>query len=86
MHKGHPCENIYPYEYFEEGITNGANWYNVPGMTTPFFVTIFFSFIGVCVEFVERKLNLETMSRQTIKHMFLFRWHARLELLKHQLF
>uniref|UniRef100_A0A8C5BHP1 Carboxypeptidase D, a n=1 Tax=Gadus morhua TaxID=8049 RepID=A0A8C5BHP1_GADMO len=31
MHKGHPCEMLYPEEYFGEGITNGANWYNVPG-------------------------------------------------------
>lgn len=32
MHNGHPCEDLYPKEYFEDGITNGANWYNVPGM------------------------------------------------------
>ncbi|CAL8351183.1 unnamed protein product [Lota lota] len=31
MHKGHLCENLHPVEYFGEGITNGANWYNVPG-------------------------------------------------------
>ncbi|KAM9358701.1 carboxypeptidase D [Symphorus nematophorus] len=31
MHNGHPCEEIYPEEYFEDGITNGANWYNVNG-------------------------------------------------------
>ncbi|XP_044058334.1 carboxypeptidase D [Siniperca chuatsi] len=31
MHNGHPCEDLYPGEYFEDGITNGANWYNVPG-------------------------------------------------------
>ncbi|XP_041656368.1 carboxypeptidase D isoform X2 [Cheilinus undulatus] len=31
MHKGHPCEDLYPEEYFEDGITNGANWYSVPG-------------------------------------------------------
>ncbi|KAK1158328.1 hypothetical protein AOXY_G23196 [Acipenser oxyrinchus oxyrinchus] len=31
MFQGHPCEEIYPNEYFEEGITNGARWYNVPG-------------------------------------------------------
>ncbi|XP_033832557.1 carboxypeptidase D [Periophthalmus magnuspinnatus] len=31
MHNGHPCENLYKNEYFTEGITNGANWYNVPG-------------------------------------------------------
>uniref|UniRef100_A0A3P8ZNA0 Peptidase M14 domain-containing protein n=1 Tax=Esox lucius TaxID=8010 RepID=A0A3P8ZNA0_ESOLU len=31
MHKGHPCESLYPQEFFEDGITNGANWYNVPG-------------------------------------------------------
>ncbi|XP_056138809.1 carboxypeptidase D [Lampris incognitus] len=31
MHNGHPCEELYPDEYFEDGITNGANWYNVPG-------------------------------------------------------
>ncbi|KAJ0063478.1 hypothetical protein NL108_002695, partial [Boleophthalmus pectinirostris] len=31
MHNGHPCENLYKEEYFTEGITNGANWYNVPG-------------------------------------------------------
>ncbi|KAG8002060.1 Carboxypeptidase D [Nibea albiflora] len=31
MHKGHPCEDLYPHEYFEDGITNGAQWYNVPG-------------------------------------------------------
>ncbi|XP_072248648.1 carboxypeptidase D [Leuresthes tenuis] len=31
MHKGHPCEDLYPEEYFEDGITNGAQWYTVPG-------------------------------------------------------
>ncbi|XP_067864382.1 carboxypeptidase D-like [Heptranchias perlo] len=31
MFEGHPCKNIYPDEYFAQGITNGANWYNVPG-------------------------------------------------------
>ncbi|XP_051253108.1 carboxypeptidase D [Dicentrarchus labrax] len=31
MHNGHPCEDLYPDEYFKDGITNGANWYNVPG-------------------------------------------------------
>ncbi|XP_034556524.1 carboxypeptidase D isoform X1 [Notolabrus celidotus] len=31
MHNGHPCEDMYPGEYFQDGITNGANWYNVPG-------------------------------------------------------
>uniref|UniRef100_A0A3Q3LCT9 Carboxypeptidase D, a n=1 Tax=Mastacembelus armatus TaxID=205130 RepID=A0A3Q3LCT9_9TELE len=31
MHNGHPCEDLYPDEYFVDGVTNGANWYNVPG-------------------------------------------------------
>ncbi|KAM6988122.1 carboxypeptidase D isoform 2-T2 [Tautogolabrus adspersus] len=31
MHNGHPCEDLYPEEYFKDGITNGASWYNVPG-------------------------------------------------------
>lgn len=31
MHNGHPCEGMYRNEYFKDGITNGANWYNVPG-------------------------------------------------------
>lgn len=31
MHNGHPCEDLYPKEYFQDGIVNGANWYNVPG-------------------------------------------------------
>ncbi|XP_070761493.1 carboxypeptidase D [Enoplosus armatus] len=31
MHNGHPCVDLYPNEYFEDGITNGANWYSVPG-------------------------------------------------------
>ncbi|XP_037533421.1 carboxypeptidase D [Nematolebias whitei] len=31
MHNGHPCENLYPQEYFQDGITNGAEWYTVPG-------------------------------------------------------
>ncbi|XP_060929705.1 carboxypeptidase D [Limanda limanda] len=31
MHNGHPCEELYPDEYFEDGITNGANWYNLQG-------------------------------------------------------
>lgn len=36
MHNGHPCEDLYPDEYFEDGITNGAKWYNVPGRPTAF--------------------------------------------------
>ncbi|XP_078080962.1 carboxypeptidase D-like [Mustelus asterias] len=31
MFEGHPCKDIYPEEYFPQGITNGAHWYNVPG-------------------------------------------------------
>ncbi|KAM8976149.1 carboxypeptidase D [Pelodytes ibericus] len=31
MFKGHPCKEIYPNDNFPQGITNGANWYNVPG-------------------------------------------------------
>ncbi|XP_069767566.1 carboxypeptidase D [Narcine bancroftii] len=31
MFEGHPCKKLYPGEYFPHGITNGANWYNVPG-------------------------------------------------------
>ncbi|XP_029301845.1 carboxypeptidase D [Cottoperca gobio] len=31
MHNGHPCQDLYPGEFFEDGITNGANWYSVPG-------------------------------------------------------
>ncbi|CAH2220110.1 carboxypeptidase D [Pelobates cultripes] len=31
MFSGSPCEDIYPNEKFLNGITNGANWYNVPG-------------------------------------------------------
>ncbi|CAL9683911.1 unnamed protein product [Knipowitschia caucasica] len=31
MHNGHPCEDLYTNEYFKDGITNGASWYNVAG-------------------------------------------------------
>ncbi|KAM9853447.1 carboxypeptidase D isoform 2-T2 [Aulostomus maculatus] len=31
MHSGHPCVDLYPTAYFQDGITNGANWYNVAG-------------------------------------------------------
>uniref|UniRef100_A0A672JK26 Peptidase M14 domain-containing protein n=1 Tax=Salarias fasciatus TaxID=181472 RepID=A0A672JK26_SALFA len=31
MHEGHPCADLYPREYFKDGITNGAEWYTVPG-------------------------------------------------------
>ncbi|KAL0973138.1 hypothetical protein UPYG_G00199470 [Umbra pygmaea] len=31
MKKGHPCTEMYPQEFFADGITNGAHWYNVPG-------------------------------------------------------
>ncbi|OCT91125.1 hypothetical protein XELAEV_18014180mg [Xenopus laevis] len=31
MYEGFPCKEIYPNENFQQGITNGANWYNVPG-------------------------------------------------------
>ncbi|XP_047449845.1 carboxypeptidase D isoform X1 [Mugil cephalus] len=31
MHNGHPCPDLYPEEYFQDGITNGAYWYTVPG-------------------------------------------------------
>lgn len=36
MYNGTPCEDLYPNEHFEKGITNGANWYNVPGMPPVF--------------------------------------------------
>uniref|UniRef100_A0A4W3IJ27 Carboxypeptidase D, a n=1 Tax=Callorhinchus milii TaxID=7868 RepID=A0A4W3IJ27_CALMI len=31
MYGGHPCTDMYPNEYFSQGITNGAQWYTVPG-------------------------------------------------------
>ncbi|KAM9318296.1 carboxypeptidase D [Pholidichthys leucotaenia] len=31
MHQGHPCEDVYPEEYFKDGIINGAQWYSVSG-------------------------------------------------------
>ncbi|XP_067362551.1 carboxypeptidase D isoform X2 [Channa argus] len=31
MHNGYPCKDLDPTAYFADGITNGANWYNVPG-------------------------------------------------------
>ncbi|KAM4795649.1 carboxypeptidase D [Rhinophrynus dorsalis] len=31
MYRGVPCKEIYPNENFPQGITNGANWYNIPG-------------------------------------------------------
>ncbi|KAM5180089.1 carboxypeptidase D [Mantella aurantiaca] len=31
MFLGSPCKEVYPNENFPQGITNGANWYNVPG-------------------------------------------------------
>ncbi|XP_068126413.1 carboxypeptidase D [Hyperolius riggenbachi] len=31
MFTGSPCKEIYPNDNFPQGITNGANWYNVPG-------------------------------------------------------
>ncbi|KAM9320518.1 carboxypeptidase D [Gastrophryne carolinensis] len=31
MFAGSPCKEIYRNENFPQGITNGANWYNVPG-------------------------------------------------------
>uniref|UniRef100_A0A8C5Q2U8 Carboxypeptidase D n=1 Tax=Leptobrachium leishanense TaxID=445787 RepID=A0A8C5Q2U8_9ANUR len=31
MFQGRPCTEFYPNEKFINGITNGANWYNVPG-------------------------------------------------------
>ncbi|XP_063812032.1 carboxypeptidase D [Pseudophryne corroboree] len=31
MFLGSPCKEIYPNDNFPQGITNGANWYNVPG-------------------------------------------------------
>uniref|UniRef100_A0A8D0KU06 Carboxypeptidase D n=1 Tax=Strix occidentalis caurina TaxID=311401 RepID=A0A8D0KU06_STROC len=31
MYQGSPCKDMYPTEYFPHGITNGAQWYNVPG-------------------------------------------------------
>lgn len=31
MHNGHPCPDIDPTENFDDGITNGAEWYSVSG-------------------------------------------------------
>ncbi|XP_030634505.1 carboxypeptidase D isoform X1 [Chanos chanos] len=31
MYEGHPCKDMFPNEYFDKGITNGANWYIVRG-------------------------------------------------------
>lgn len=31
MHDGRPCVDREPNEYFKDGITNGAQWYNVAG-------------------------------------------------------
>ncbi|XP_070572081.1 carboxypeptidase D-like isoform X2 [Ptychodera flava] len=31
MHLGHPCPKLYPNENFDDGITNGADWYSVSG-------------------------------------------------------
>ena len=32
MHSGHPCPKTnYDNEYFKDGVTNGAKWYNVQG-------------------------------------------------------
>ncbi|KAG5836722.1 hypothetical protein ANANG_G00231580 [Anguilla anguilla] len=31
MQKGIPCVDLYPGEFFQDGITNGAGWYSVPG-------------------------------------------------------
>ncbi|XP_029467086.1 carboxypeptidase D [Rhinatrema bivittatum] len=31
MYSGVPCNDMYPDEHFLHGITNGAQWYNVPG-------------------------------------------------------
>lgn len=36
MHNGYPCRDMYPNEHFKEGITNGADWYNVPGRPISF--------------------------------------------------
>lgn len=38
MFEGHPCADMYPGEYFPHGITNGAQWYNVPGKTMAPFI------------------------------------------------
>uniref|UniRef100_A0A8C7YHB7 Carboxypeptidase D, a n=1 Tax=Oryzias sinensis TaxID=183150 RepID=A0A8C7YHB7_9TELE len=31
MHNGHPCKELYSADVFQDGITNGAQWYSVPG-------------------------------------------------------
>nr|XP_020818855.1 carboxypeptidase D [Phascolarctos cinereus] len=31
MYQGNSCKDMYPDEHFSHGITNGANWYSVPG-------------------------------------------------------
>lgn len=54
MHNGHPCEDLYPGEYFVDGITNGANWYNVPGMPT-------FSSSFVFPQEIIQSTNLDTL-------------------------
>lgn len=34
MHEGHPCKDLYSEDFFQDGITNGAQWYSVPGEPT----------------------------------------------------
>lgn len=34
MHNGHPCKDLYSEDVFQDGITNGAQWYSVPGKPT----------------------------------------------------
>lgn len=91
MHNGHPCEDLYPSEYFKDGITNGASWYNVPGvflhlpLSPHTFLFTDMTWMNLN-DWIKLKAKHRHPVRNEMNEFLSFRWHAGLELLKHQLF
>lgn len=78
MHNGVPCRDIYPNEHFENGITNGAKWYNVPGrpaFIVPQVLLVFLQCLVNCLEIIKSNPFAHRPLHSQRKQTFL--WLAR---------